>query len=139
MAGTTGLEPATSAVTGQRSNQLSYVPRLHIVAASDPSSRLFDIKGDQGFQPNDRNKSIRFEQDVGAHGPGRKAKVSSLFCRLIERSCRSSPATRRTWPASPRSILYEWHGRRSVRDDFASGPGRLLVTPLVPRRPASEY
>ena len=28
MAGTTGLEPATSAVTGQRSNQLNYVPTL---------------------------------------------------------------------------------------------------------------
>ena len=28
MAGTTGLEPATSAVTGRRSNQLSYVPTL---------------------------------------------------------------------------------------------------------------
>ena len=27
MAGTTGLEPATYAVTGQRSNQLNYVPR----------------------------------------------------------------------------------------------------------------
>ena len=30
MAGTTGLEPATSAVTGQRSNQLSYVPTLSV-------------------------------------------------------------------------------------------------------------
>jgi hypothetical protein len=29
MAGTTGLEPATSAVTGQHSNQLSYVPKLN--------------------------------------------------------------------------------------------------------------
>ena len=28
MAGTTGLEPATSGVTGQRSNQLNYVPGL---------------------------------------------------------------------------------------------------------------
>ena len=28
MAGTTGLEPAASAVTGQRSNQLNYVPLL---------------------------------------------------------------------------------------------------------------
>src|SRR5690349_21758672 len=35
MAGTTGLEPATSAVTGQRSNQLSYVPaRIVAVAAT---------------------------------------------------------------------------------------------------------
>ena len=30
MAGTTGLEPATSAVTGQRSNQLSYVPTCYL-------------------------------------------------------------------------------------------------------------
>ena len=28
MAGTTGLEPATSDVTGRRSNQLNYVPVL---------------------------------------------------------------------------------------------------------------
>jgi hypothetical protein len=30
MAGTTGLEPAASAVTGQRSNQLNYVPSCQI-------------------------------------------------------------------------------------------------------------
>ncbi len=30
MAGTTGLEPATSDVTGRRSNQLNYVPLLRI-------------------------------------------------------------------------------------------------------------
>jgi hypothetical protein len=28
LAGTTGLEPATSDVTGRRSNQLNYVPAL---------------------------------------------------------------------------------------------------------------
>ena len=31
MAGTTGLEPAASAVTGQRSNQLNYVPNLILI------------------------------------------------------------------------------------------------------------
>ncbi len=35
MAGTTGLEPATSAVTGQRSNQLSYVPYSPVLVSSD--------------------------------------------------------------------------------------------------------
>ena len=36
MAGTTGLEPAASAVTGQRSNQLNYVPSLMIGLAGNP-------------------------------------------------------------------------------------------------------
>jgi hypothetical protein len=31
MAGTTGLEPATSDVTGRRSNQLNYVPEMENV------------------------------------------------------------------------------------------------------------
>ena len=42
MAWTTGLEPATSAVTGQRSNQLSYVPKITLdrsVAVSNPAIR----------------------------------------------------------------------------------------------------
>ena len=34
MAGTTGLEPATSDVTGRRSNQLSYVPAEAVTSVS---------------------------------------------------------------------------------------------------------
>ena len=34
MAGTTGLEPATSDVTGRRSNQLNYVPALNRTVSS---------------------------------------------------------------------------------------------------------
>src|SRR5260370_899226 len=34
MAGTTGLEPATSDVTGRRSNQLSYVPAEWVTSVS---------------------------------------------------------------------------------------------------------
>ena len=35
MAGTTGLEPATSDVTGRRSNQLNYVPACHRAATTE--------------------------------------------------------------------------------------------------------
>ena len=40
MAGTTGLEPATSAVTGQRSNQLSYVPKRYFQHLGYVSHRI---------------------------------------------------------------------------------------------------
>jgi hypothetical protein len=54
MAGTTGLEPATSAVTGQRSNQLSYVPRLlcsnmDIEAATDTDYAVSVLCSVQAF------------------------------------------------------------------------------------------
>jgi hypothetical protein len=43
MAGTTGLEPATSDVTGRRSNQLNYVPAfadfLNVARSSHPTKR----------------------------------------------------------------------------------------------------
>ena len=42
MAGTTGLEPAASAVTGQRSNQLNYVPGFR------PET---DLVGSAGLEP----------------------------------------------------------------------------------------
>ena len=40
-AGWTGLEPATSAVTGQRSNQLSYHPGLLTVLCHNQTSNIF--------------------------------------------------------------------------------------------------
>ena len=40
MAGTTGLEPATSDVTGRRSNQLSYVPAVCQVSDQNNTAAL---------------------------------------------------------------------------------------------------
>ena len=50
MAGTTGLEPATSAVTGQRSNQLSYVPPFKTGAHSVRTFRRFQYKKEKTFR-----------------------------------------------------------------------------------------
>jgi hypothetical protein len=97
MAGTTGLEPATSAVTGQRSNQLSYVPKtvLHLgymlhgikyLAAFaislcsiislvwTPVSRLLGHQtGHQKIQRNDLNESIRHSARFVLKLPGHQA------------------------------------------------------------------
>ncbi len=47
MAGATGLEPATSAVTGQRSNQLSYAPvangTRNVCEIHDTRQQLYQI------------------------------------------------------------------------------------------------
>ena len=43
MAGTTRLELATSAVTGQRSNQLNYVPNLARMQSLEQGPALFKI------------------------------------------------------------------------------------------------
>ena len=75
MAGTTGLEPATSAVTGQRSNQLSYVPKklcnyLDICHIELSVSQLLPVSlflpyrsggvvGRQEHQGSDKNDSTR--------------------------------------------------------------------------------
>jgi hypothetical protein len=49
LAGTTGLEPATSDVTGRRSNQLNYVPALFVSdqnnIPSPVSYRIADARG----------------------------------------------------------------------------------------------
>jgi hypothetical protein len=54
LAGSTGLEPAASAVTGQRSNQLNYDPtwnfELRTYFRLATSDLLFDLGG-AGFEP----------------------------------------------------------------------------------------
>ena len=61
VAGSTGLEPATSGVTGQRSNQLNYDPakqlqmtplaRLRASRSTHRSARRFGVVGGTGIEP----------------------------------------------------------------------------------------
>ena len=72
--GMTGLEPATSALTGQRSNQLSYTPRLFL----PERSRIYPNKLSAVKRP--RNLFAEFLAKV-PHGverrlPGTDAEVS---------------------------------------------------------------
>ena len=54
MAGTTGLEPATSDVTGRRSNQLSYVP-LSADVLRHSSTQCLDCAIARMVQPSKMN------------------------------------------------------------------------------------
>ena len=94
MAGTTGLEPATSAVTGQRSNQLNYVPSCFSCGQRD--TRMFavfscclpfllrqplytqsiEIRGEMGSKDS---KLKSFHADAGSRDP----EHLSLLCEGI--------------------------------------------------------
>ena len=43
MAGSTGLEPAASAVTGQRSNQLNYDPAIGLIGLAETRVNAGDL------------------------------------------------------------------------------------------------
>ncbi len=67
MAGTTGLEPATSAVTGQRSDQLSYVPRLPLAGNLDlnvTEISNFAVAQASWISPGQSNQTKRSEQTL---------------------------------------------------------------------------
>ena len=51
LAGSTGLEPAASAVTGQRSNQLNYDPNDCYFLLADFQRSTFFLVGGTGFEP----------------------------------------------------------------------------------------
>ena len=68
MAGTTGLEPAASAVTGQRSNQLNYVPNLFSYLYRKPASLVAFLRFNRFaciacFNPVEPNSEVN-----GHHG-----------------------------------------------------------------------
>ena len=78
MAGTTGLEPAASAVTGQRSNQLNYVPNLFSYLYRKPASLLAFLRFNRFacvacFNPVEQNSEVN-----GHHGHQAKPSKTVL-------------------------------------------------------------
>jgi hypothetical protein len=67
MAGTTGLEPAASAVTGQRSNQLNYVPLFVFLPLLETRAftgfpHVQSIRLHRLFQPIEPNSEVNGHQ-----------------------------------------------------------------------------
>ena len=94
MAGTTGLEPATSAVTGQRSNQLSYAPcvgglqvwqlRLQVACRNFWGAREFE-RPSTNFPEDAPNPAVGALRD---HRRGPWKRVPVVFKALYDRSRR---------------------------------------------------
>jgi hypothetical protein len=62
LAGTTGLEPATSCVTGMRSNQLNYVPRSRSEEYLDAFDGHARAKIRQTIIAKSRSSSLRYAE-----------------------------------------------------------------------------
>ena len=112
-AGTTGLEPATSRLTSERSAQLSYAPGLHIslslaMVGSRPTARQAHSAGSAGRgEPKVPNFRIRAKRGDKDHG-GEAA---------IRFSIAASPEWR-GWDSNPRSRAHE------AREDSLSSTAR---------------
>jgi hypothetical protein len=79
MAGTTGLEPAASAVTGQRSNQLNYVPSLFSYPCRKPACLVAFLRFNRFacvacFNPIEPNSEVN-----GHHGHQAKSPSKSVL------------------------------------------------------------
>ena len=70
MAGVAGLEPVTSAVTGQRSNQLSYTPRKERVNLKELSLQV-NGESKENRTPKDSKKDSGSRRQGGGGGEPR--------------------------------------------------------------------
>src|SRR5882724_8618102 len=89
MAGTTGLELATSAVTGQRSNQLNYVPNLFSYLYRKPACLVAFLRFNRVacFNPIEPNS-----EGNGHHG--HQAKPSKIVPQANTKPRAAVPAPR---------------------------------------------
>jgi hypothetical protein len=93
MAGTTGLEPATSAVTGQRSNQLNYVPRVSpkTCTTCEPCKALKACNTVRWWAVTDLNRGpSRCKRDALTADP--RSRLRKFFSRLHHRKIREQTA-----------------------------------------------
>ena len=108
MAGTTGLEPAASAVTGQRSNQLNYVP----------TRQINDARPVSGFEPI-QVRLINVKSAPQRWHCGRTLNESRMQELLIYLSsfCRNVKV-RPMFASDKPSINFIF--RRAARDEFSN-------------------
>ena len=84
MAGVTGLEPATSGVTGRRSNQLSYTPTQQVEGLIRPSAESVKRSKSQKAAALDKFfkhklSKANFDWDRQNKNPGKSQGSRKLF------------------------------------------------------------
>jgi hypothetical protein len=103
MAGTTGLEPATSAVTGQHSNQLNYVPWKTL-----PTALHLPVSLLARSYANRETVTIPY-LDCSKQSRMWATAESGEFCVATEFYCASAMAPalsrRRTTQSRPRAVI----------------------------------
>ncbi len=108
MAGTTGLEPATSAVTGQRSNQLSYVPNFNCGALGAPAAAEAALKQTITDPARARhNKNVQSRKHPGVPGHRTRHMRLAIFGLALSSSWGNGHAT--LWRGLLRALAEAGH------------------------------
>ncbi len=143
MAGTTGLEPATSDVTGRRSNQLSYVPASSHVPSNRTTPRASaQIRCYQKAFGNARHVCIVYRSMLISRSVFPTLLLAScfvLFAQVPAKDKRNTdtPDTDTHFPMRTFASLQEWQEHKAqLRQQILAAAGLLPMprkTPLNPR------